>query len=274
MEKGAAVDARPIAEKEGQGLVARALTVDYGEGPVLGPLDLDLPAQGIYTVLGPSGSGKSTLLRAAAGLLPGFGGSLIYGGRPIGRAEPAGAGIRVGLVPQNYGLLPWQTAIANIRTALKIAKPDEARARREAAALRWLELVGLSGLESRYPRALSGGQQQRVAIARAFAIRPDLLLLDEPFSALDAVTREGLQRLLLESWRQQPSTMLFVTHDVEEAVLLGRQVVMLTASAGSPILIDNESVFSLADEDKRDHDVFHEQARHIRGILREGRWQE
>jgi len=271
MEKGSVIDARYVAEKEEQGLVARALTVDYGEGPVLGPLDLDLPAKGIYTVLGPSGSGKSTLLRAAAGLLPGFGGNLSYSGRSIGRAKVAGADIRVGLVPQNYGLLPWQTAIANIRTALKIARPEEDRAQREANSLRWLELMGLSGLERRYPRALSGGQQQRVAIARAFAIRPDLLLLDEPFSALDAVTREGLQRLLVKSWRQQPSTMLFVTHDVEEAILLGRKIVMLTASAGNPILIDNESVFALADEDKRDHDAFHEQTRHIRRIMREGR---
>ncbi|MEJ8305591.1 ABC transporter ATP-binding protein [Saccharibacillus sacchari] len=272
MEKEAAILTPSVAGKsEDQALVARALTVDYGEGPVLGPLDLHLPAQGIYTVLGPSGSGKSTLLKAAAGLLPGFGGSLIYGGRPIGSGKAAGAEIRVGLVPQNYGLLPWQTAIANIRTALKIARPDEDRARREATALRWLELMGLSGLEGRYPRALSGGQQQRVAIARAFAIRPDLLLLDEPFSALDAVTREGLQRLLLESWRQQPSTMLFVTHDVEEAVLLGRKIVILTSSAGHPVLIDNESVFFLADEDKRDHETFYEQTRHIRRIMREGR---
>lgn len=271
MEKGAVIDTRPVAGNEGQGLVARALTVDYGEGPVLGPLDLDLPERGIYTVLGPSGSGKSTLLRAAAGLLPGFDGSLIYSGRPIGRTETAGTDIRVGLVPQNYGLLPWQTAIANIRTALKIARPDETRAQREATALRWLELMGLSGLEGRYPRALSGGQQQRVAIARAFAIRPDLLLLDEPFSALDAVTREGLQRLLLESWRQQPSTMLFVTHDVEEAILLGRKILMLTASADHPILIDNELIFSIADENKRDHDAFHDQTRHIRRIMREGR---
>ncbi|WP_084778032.1 ABC transporter ATP-binding protein [Saccharibacillus sacchari] len=271
MEKGSVIDARYVAEKEEQGLVARALTVDYGEGPVLGPLDLDLPAKGIYTVLGPSGSGKSTLLRAAAGLLTGFGGSLSYSGRSMGRAKAAGADIRVGLVPQNYGLLPWQTAIANIRTALKISRPEEDRAQREANSLRWLELMGLSGLERRYPRALSGGQQQRVAIARAFAIRPDLLLLDEPFSALDAVTREGLQRLLMESWRQQPSTMLFVTHDVEEAILLGRKIVMLTASAGHPILIDNEMVFSLADEDKRDHDAFHEQTRYIRRIMREGR---
>lgn len=271
MEKGVVIDSRHAAEKEGQGLVARALTVDYGEGPVLGPLDLDLPERGIYTVLGPSGSGKSTLLKAAAGLLPDFGGSLSYGGRPIGSAGVAGADIRIGLVPQNYGLLPWQTAIANVRTALKIARPDESRARRGAAALRWLALTGLSGLEGRYPRALSGGQQQRVAIARAFAIRPDLLLLDEPFSALDAVTREGLQRLLLESWRQQPSTMLFVTHDVEEAILLGRKIVMLTAAAGHPVLIDNEAVFSLADEHKRDHDAFHEQTRHIRRIMRERR---
>ncbi|OWA36293.1 hypothetical protein B9G55_08965 [Saccharibacillus sp. O16] len=265
----------------GRGLTARGLVVDYGSGPVLGPLDLDLPEHGIYTVLGPSGSGKSTLLRTAAGLVPGFGGHLAYGGRPLGGRDAAAAGVRVGFVPQNYGLLPWHTALANVRNALKIARPQEPRAQREQAALRWLALTGLAGLEGRYPRALSGGQQQRVAIARAFAVRPDLLLLDEPFSALDAVTREGLQSLLLESWRRQPSTMLFVTHDVEEAVLLGRQIIMLTGRGSMPSseaasssagvrLIDNEAVFSQEDRNKRESEAFYEQVRQIRHLMREG----
>jgi|GEM_PF-1906798 len=292
------------AAETGRGLTACGLVVDYGGGPVLGPLDLDLQEHGIYTVLGPSGSGKSTLLRAAAGLVPGFGGQLAYGGRPIGGRGAAGTGgVRVGFVPQNYGLLPWHTALANVKNALKIARPEESRAERDESARHWLARTGLAGLEGRYPRALSGGQQQRVAIARAFAVRPDLLLLDEPFSALDSVTREGLQNLLLESWRQQPSTTLFVTHDVEEAVLLGRQILMLTridnlsaydsvssaalggssassrpqkaaseaASSGSGVrLIDNESVFSLEDRDKRDSEAFHTQTRQIRQLMREG----
>ncbi|OWR31798.1 hypothetical protein CDO73_04775 [Saccharibacillus sp. O23] len=296
------------AAESGRGLTARGLVVDYGGGPVLGPLDLDLQEHGIYTVLGPSGSGKSTLLRTAAGLTPRFRGSLAYGGRPIGGRGAAGAGVRVGFVPQNYGLLPWHTALANVKNALKIARPEESRAERDESARRWLARMGLAGLEGRYPRALSGGQQQRVAIARAFAVRPDLLLLDEPFSALDAVTREGLQNLLLDNWRQQPSTTLFVTHDVEEAVLLGRQIVMLTGGSGSfsaeaeradrsggaPFfpnedvreresqdefpasasgirLIDNAVVFSLADSDKRDSEAFREQTRRVRRLLREGR---
>ncbi|WP_172255290.1 ABC transporter ATP-binding protein [Saccharibacillus deserti] len=275
----------------GAGFAARGFTAGYGGVPVIGPLGLDLPEPGIYTVLGPSGSGKSTLLRAAAGLLPDFGGSLALGGRPLGGGRRAGgaangqAAVRVGFVPQNYGLLPWQTAIRNVRTALRIARPEEPRAVREEAAARWLERVGLGGLERRYPRELSGGQQQRVAIARAFAVRPDLLLLDEPFSALDAVTREGLQRLLLGSWRAQPSTMLFVTHDVEEAVLLGRRILLLPGGArtsddrnraeassykGGLLQIDNEALAELPFEDKRDSDKFQEQTRTLRRLLREG----
>ncbi|CAM3361122.1 ABC transporter ATP-binding protein [Saccharibacillus brassicae] len=275
----------------GGGFAARGLHVAYGGVTVLGPLDLDLPEPGIYTVLGLSGSGKSTLLRAAAGLLPGFGGRLALGSRPLGGGRAAGAAgaegpaVRVGFVPQDYGLLPWQTALANVRTALRIARPAEPRAQREEAALRWLGLMGLGGLERRYPRALSGGQQQRVAIARAFAVRPDLLLLDEPFSALDAATREGLQRLLLGSWLTQPSTMLFVTHDVEEAVLLGRKIVLLAAakrpapassgtaagtSGAAPAsvrVIDNEAICSLPFDSRRDDERFYAQVRTLRRLL-------
>ncbi|MDO3410013.1 ATP-binding cassette domain-containing protein [Saccharibacillus sp. CPCC 101409] len=261
----------------GKGLEIRGFVADYGGGPVLGPLDLDLPGHGIYTVLGPSGSGKSTLLRAAAGLLPGYAGSMALDGRPLGGGRAGGAGsaraMRIGLVPQNYGLLPWQTAYANVRTALKIARPEEKSAAHGAAARHWLDLVGLAGLESRYPRSLSGGQQQRVAIARAFAIRPELLLLDEPFSALDALTRESLQRLLLGSWRQQPAAMLFVTHDVEEALLLGRKIVILAPageSSGSGVrIVDNEDLFAMSYTDKQSSAEFHERTQIVRRMIRE-----
>lgn len=248
------------------GLTINGLQAEYAKGrPVFSRLNLTLPEHGIYTVIGPSGSGKSTLLRAIAGLLPGYEGELLYNGESV-----HGKGTLVGLVPQNYGLLPWKTVRENIRIAMKITAPGGGKAEREARIVRWLEAMGIAGLADRYPLSLSGGQQQRVAIARAFAIEPALLLLDEPFSALDAMTRESLQRLFLDNWREHPATALFVTHDVEEAILLGQQIVIMPADKDSaPVLLDNGSVFAMAHEAKRESVAFFEQTKAIRKVMQE-----
>ncbi|WP_151736628.1 ABC transporter ATP-binding protein [Paenibacillus tengchongensis] len=262
-----------MSSLESNGLQIEDLQVSYSNGePVLGKLNLSLPEFGIYTVLGPSGSGKSTLLRAIAGLLPGYGGKLLFNGRTVHDQHTL-----VGLVPQNYGLLPWKTVHDNIDIALKIARPGEAdKAAREAQIERWLTAMGIAGLSGRYPLSLSGGQQQRVAIARAFAIQPAILLLDEPFSALDAMTREGLQRLFLAGWQEHPATALFVTHDVEEAILLGQRILVMPAgkagTAEAPELLDNSAVFGMPYEDKRDSAEFMERSRTIRRMMQE-RWQ-
>lgn len=258
-----------MSSSRNDGLTVKGLEVEYkGGGLALGPVDFNLPEHGIYTILGPSGSGKSTLLRAIAGLLPEYRGELLFNGQSLWKQN-----IRMGLVPQNYGLLPWKTVRSNIRVAMKIARPGESgKQRREAQIDHWLSAMGIAELANRYPLSLSGGQQQRVAIARAFAVEPDLLLLDEPFSALDAMTREGLQQLFLEHWSKNPVTALFVTHDVDEAILLGQKIIVLPSSIGEGLeMIDNEAVFELEYSEKRASDAFFAQIKVIRKVM-QAKW--
>ncbi|MDT3428321.1 NitT/TauT family transport system ATP-binding protein [Paenibacillus forsythiae] len=248
------------------GLRIQGLTISYAEGaPALGPASLHIPEHGIYTLIGPSGCGKSTLLRAVAGLLPGFVGDITYNGQSV-----HGRKALIGLVPQSYGLLPWKTVAANLRTALAVILPGRKRKEeREARISRWLEAMDIADLAGRYPLSLSGGQQQRVAVARAFALLPEIMLLDEPFSALDAMTRETLQRLFLENWRTRPVTALFVTHDVEEAILLGEKIVVMAPGGRRELDIIDNPVFSLKHEDKRSSAEFFEQTKRIRKVMRE-----
>lgn len=249
------------------GLCIKELQVEYKRGQVaLGQVNLTLPEHGIYTIIGPSGSGKSTLLRAIAGLLPGYTGELLFNGRPVHDKD-----ILVGLVPQNYGLLPWKTVHGNIQIAMKITgSAGGDKAEREARITHWLSSMGIADLADRYPLSLSGGQQQRVAIARAFAILPKIMLLDEPFSALDAVTREALQQIFLDNWLAHPATALFVTHDVDEAILLGQQIIILPAGKEDSVeVLDNTPVFGMKHEEKRGSNEFFEQTKRIRKVMQE-----
>ncbi|QWU15176.1 NitT/TauT family transport system ATP-binding protein [Paenibacillus sophorae] len=247
------------------GLRINGLTISYKEGvPAFGPASLHIPEHGIYTLIGPSGCGKSTLLKAVAGLLPRYTGDITYNGQPAN-----GRDTLIGLVPQTYGLLPWKTVTANLRTALAVTLPGrERKEEREERISRWLEDMAIADLAGRYPLSLSGGQQQRVAVARAFALLPEIMLLDEPFSALDAMTRETLQRLFLENWQKHPVTALFVTHDVEEAILLGERIVVMVPGSRELDIIDNP-VFSLNYEDKRSSAEFFEQTKLIRKVMQE-----
>ncbi|MBW4081084.1 ABC transporter ATP-binding protein [Paenibacillus sp. S150] len=249
------------------GLSIKALQVEYKSGQLaLGQVNLTLPEHGIYTIIGPSGSGKSTLLRAVAGLLPGYEGELLFNGKSVHDKNTL-----IGLVPQNYGLLPWKTVRDNIRVAMRITRPaGGSRESVEAEITHWLTSMGIAELAGRYPLSLSGGQQQRVAIARAFAIRPAILLLDEPFSALDAITREALQQIFLDNWLAHPATALFVTHDVEEAILLGQKIIVMpSGKQDTPQILDNAAVFAMQHEHKRDSDDFFEQSKRIRKVMLE-----
>ena len=177
------------------------------------------------TLVGPSGSGKSTLLDLLAGLSRPTSGRVLVDG-----AEVTGPGHDRGTVFQQYALLPWRTALDNIAFGLEAMGRKRRAARREAAP--YLELVGLTGFGDRYPHELSGGMKQRVAIARALVYEPEILLMDEPFGALDAQTRERLQVELLEIWRRTGTTIVFITHSIEEAVVLGQRVVVLDTRPG------------------------------------------
>ncbi|PSL44617.1 NitT/TauT family transport system ATP-binding protein [Saccharothrix carnea] len=188
-------------------------------------VDLDVERGEFLVLVGPSGCGKSTLLDLLGGLTEPSEGQVLLDGAPI-----TGPGLDRGVVFQQYALLPWRTAQGNVEFGLEAAgvprreRPDKARG--------FLDLVGLSGFEDRHPHQLSGGMRQRVAIARSLAYDPTVLLMDEPFAALDAQTRESLQDELLRIWRRTGKTVVFITHSIDEAVYLGQRVAVLTSRPG------------------------------------------
>jgi len=177
------------------------------------------------TILGPSGCGKSTILRIIAGLTDTSSGQALLDGKEI-----SSPGRDRGMVFQSYTLFPWLTVQENIEFGLEL----KGTPKKEMAeiALHYLDLIGLKGFENHYPKNLSGGMKQRVAIARALANDPEILLMDEPFGALDAQTRSIMQEILLNAWQESKKTILFVTHDVEEAIFLGDTVYVMTSRPG------------------------------------------
>src|SRR5215510_5683255 len=177
------------------------------------------------SIVGPSGCGKSTLLRVVAGLVEPSSGEVLLNGRRI-----EGPGADRGMVFQSYTLFPWLTVQGNVEFGSRLKAM--AAAERARVAHEYIEMVGLGGFEHHYPKELSGGMMQRVAIARALANDPDVLLMDEPFGALDAQTRIIMQELLIDLWQRTPKTILFVTHDIDEALFLSQRVYIMTARPG------------------------------------------
>ncbi|WP_048022716.1 taurine ABC transporter ATP-binding subunit [Raoultella ornithinolytica] len=201
------------------------LSADYGGKPALADINLTLDSGELLVVLGPSGCGKTTLLNLIAGFVPYQHGSITLEGQRV-----EGPGAERGVVFQHEGLLPWRNVQDNVALGLQLAGVDKA-ARRETA-VRILKKVGLEGAEKRFIWQLSGGQRQRVGIARALAANPQLLLLDEPFGALDAFTREQMQTLLLSLWHETGKQVLLITHDIEEAVFMATELVLLSPGPG------------------------------------------
>jgi len=238
-------------------LEIKNLSVTYDELPVLNDVTFQVSDGEIYTIVGPSGCGKSTLLKAVAGLIPTYSGDVLFNGEPVSAKQHT-----IGYIPQNYGLLPWKTVEQNLILALKIkglplikdgkSMVDEALTR-----------IELLAYKKKFPNSLSGGQKQRVAIARAFILKPDVLLMDEPFSALDALTKEEMQHFFLDIWKGRSGATLFITHDIEEAVFLGGKVVVMLPGKAIQIL---ES--PIADRDSKD---FVKVCSQIRKMMREGR---
>ena len=193
--------------------------------PALSATDLDVATNDFITILGPSGCGKSTLLRIVAGLDRPSAGRVELNGQPI-----AGPGPDRGMVFQSYTLFPWLTVAENIAFGLRERRVPAAQ---QAEIVRtYVARMGLAGFADHLPRQLSGGMQQRTAIARALANDPDVLLMDEPFGALDNQTRSLMQELLLEVWERDRKTVLFVTHDIEEAIFMASRVLVMTARPG------------------------------------------
>jgi NitT/TauT family transport system ATP-binding protein len=188
-------------------------------------LNLAVRAQEILCVVGPSGCGKTTFLRCIAGLTDLSSGTLKVDGTPVAGPPPG-----VAMVFQHFGLLPWKSVYDNAAFGLAIAQASAARIKEQVT--HYLDLVGLKGFEQHYPYQLSGGMQQRVGLVRALAIDPDILLMDEPFAALDAQTREVLQEELLRIMQDEPKTMVFITHSIDEAILLGDRIAVMSARPG------------------------------------------
>ncbi|MBI2529213.1 MAG: ABC transporter ATP-binding protein [Candidatus Rokubacteria bacterium] len=204
------------------------LSRDGSTQPALGRINLCVEDGEFVSLVGPSGCGKSTLLRIVAGLESASEGGAYFDGEPI-----TGPSCRRGMVFQEYALPPWKTVMANVELGLKFRGVPWAE--RRATAARYIGLVGLQGFENRYPQELSGGMRQRCALARTLANDAELLLMDEPFAALDAQTREIMQDELLQIWGEQTSrrkTVLFVTHSIDEAIFLSDRVVVMSVRPG------------------------------------------
>lgn len=241
------------------GITIRNVTKTFpgrDSGPEFRALDdvsLDIAPGEFLTLVGPSGCGKSTLLDLVAGLSKPTSGEVLLGGTTI-----TGPGLDRGVVFQQYALFPWRTALANIEFGLEIK--GVGRRERADRAREVLELVGLTPFAKHYPHELSGGMRQRVAIARSLAYEPEVLLMDEPYAALDAQTREALQSDLRDIWERTGTTILFITHGIDEAVFLGQRVAVMTSQPGRiktiiPIELTNRDVNGASDATGRVNDL-------------------
>ena len=218
-------DRAGVSKIEIDGLSKRFATGDPGLPPVLDDIRLTIGDNEFVTIVGRSGCGKTTLLNIIAGLLSPSSGRVCVNGEPV-----QGPGHGKGMIFQQHALFPWLTAIENVEFGGK-SRGVPARERRETA-LQLIDLVGLRGSESKYPHELSGGMQQRVAIARALALDPEILLMDEPFGALDELTRIEMQDELLRVWSTRKKTVVFVTHSIWEALMLSDRIVVMSARPG------------------------------------------
>ncbi|GGQ75826.1 ABC transporter ATP-binding protein [Couchioplanes azureus] len=245
-------------ENVGKRFHARGRTVT-----ALDDVSLDVRTGEFLVIVGPSGCGKSTLLDLLGGLTAPTSGRVLVDGRPV-----RGPGLDRGVVFQQYALLPWRTAQGNVEFGLEAKGVP--RRDREALAREHLDLVGLDGFADRYPHELSGGMKQRVAIARSLAFDPEILLMDEPFAALDAQTRDGLQDELLRIWERTGKTVVFITHGIEEAVYLGQRVAVLTSRPGRlKAVVEVPLTARPATEDLRSDPAFTRYRHEIWSLLRD-----
>ena len=241
-------------------LKAENVCFAYDTVQIFNNLNFHLEDGQTCALIGPSGCGKSTLLYLTAGLLRQSSGSIHISDLPTYPQHPDTA-----IILQDYGLLPWKTVMNNLSLGMRFSQKHFDAKKSHSLAQEMLEYLGLSETANRYPHQLSGGQRQRVAIGRALLQSPRLLLMDEPFSAIDTLTRENLQQFLLNSWKERDLSLLFVTHSIEEAVFLGQKIVVLSrAPAEIAYVIDNPH---MGMENHRSQAVFHQLCSDIREKL-------
>lgn len=228
----------------------------------LGPVSMRIESGDIVAIIGPSGCGKSTLLHVLSGIIREYGGQAALNGEKL---DPRRHDI--GFIPQNFGLLPWKNVEKNCLLSLRIKhKTIDDRQRERMDYI--MKKLDICELKSRYPEELSGGQKQRAAIARAFIMNPDLLLMDEPFSALDALSREEAQELFIDVWNQYMPTTLFVTHSIEEAIYIGKKIVILSHCPGTIVEIIDNPLFNT--EELRQREEYLRLSSYIRNIIKKG----
>lgn len=234
------------------------LLIKYGNHTVLDHLQLHVGSQESIAIIGPSGCGKSTLLYALAGIIKPQSGTIEINGEAVN-----GTRKETGVILQSYGLLPWKTVWENASLGLQIRKLSKKDIQTKVSKI--LKQLHIIDQKNKYPVQLSGGQQQRVAIARALAIEPDLLLMDEPFSSLDAIVREELQHVLVDTYYRKKLSILFVTHNIEEAVFLGQKIIVMQPNPGSiRAIVENEH---FGDPDLRKKKSFHETCVKVRQLM-------
>lgn len=228
----------------------------------LGPISIKIAIGEIYAIIGPSGCGKSTLLHVLSGIIKDYQGQVLLNKENINPKKHS-----IGFIPQNFGLLPWKNVEKNIMLSLKIKEKviDSTIKQRIDYILNKLDIYSL---KTRYPKELSGGQKQRVSIARAFIMNPDLLLMDEPFSALDAFTREEAQELFIDLWNIYKTTAIFVTHSIEEAIYMGKKIVIISQSPGSIVEIVDNPLFNT--ENLRQNQEYFKLSSYLRSIIKRG----
>ena len=248
--------------------VAKSYEVDGRLVPVIGDLSMTLDTGQIVSIVGPSGCGKTTLLKVLSGVLPPSAGEVCFDGRPLREAAMTG---HIGYVFQRPMLLPWRTALGNVMLTMEVTRKEMSPQERQGEARRWLDIVGLRGFEERRPHELSGGMQQRVSLARALVFQPRILLMDEPFAALDEITREAMQDELLRLWSRLDTTVVFITHSIPEAVLLSERILVLSARPGRIIETIDVPFPRPRTEAIRGLPRFAEITEHIRRHLRAGR---
>ena len=240
------------------------LQVEYKSQPTktiaLQDININIAAGDIYTFIGPSGCGKSTLLYVLSGIIKDYKGMIAWHGETIDPKKH-----RIGLILQNYGLLPWKNVRDNCLLGRKI---KDGKAELDDYANGILSELGIDHLLHRYPAEISGGQQQRVAVARAFILKPDILLMDEPFSALDAISREEMQSMFLQLWQQNHVTTVFITHSIDEALYLGSKIVVFSPAPGKIRGIFDNPCFQV--ENLRDNPAYFQMMSALRNILAKG----
>ncbi|NLZ34988.1 MAG: ABC transporter ATP-binding protein [Clostridiales bacterium] len=229
----------------------------------LGPINIDIESEDICAIIGPSGCGKTTLLKVLAGIIKKYEGEVLL------NSEKLNPHIHnIGLIPQNFGLLPWKTVEKNCILPLKIKKINTKDKEIQDKMDAMMKRLGIYDLKNRYPRELSGGQKQRVSIVRSFLSKPDLLLMDEPFSALDAIIREEAQELFLEIWNENKNNTFIVTHSIDEALYMGRKIIVVSNTPGQIIEVIDNKLFN--NKNYKEDEDYSKIFSHIKSLVKGG----